>query len=97
MLTSKQRAYLRGLANKEETIFQIGKGGINDNLIAQVNDALEAREIMKLRVLETAPVTAREAAIELAEKTNSDSVQVIGSRFVLYKESKENKKIELPN
>lgn len=96
MLTSKQRAYLRGLANKEETIFQIGKGGINDNLIVQVNDALEARELMKLRVLETAPVTAKEAATLLAEKTNSDSVQVIGSRFVLYKESKESKKIILP-
>jgi RNA-binding protein len=97
MLTSKQRAYLRGLANKEETIFQIGKGGINDNLVVQVNDALEARELIKLRVLETAPVTAKEAAFELAEKTNSDSVQVIGSRFVLYKESKENKKIVFPN
>ncbi len=85
MLTSKERAYLRGLANPIETIFQIGKGGINDNLIEQVNDALRVRELIKLRVLENSLLSAREAAAEIAEKTESDAVQVIGSRFVLYK------------
>ncbi|MEE0928663.1 MAG: ribosome assembly RNA-binding protein YhbY [Acutalibacteraceae bacterium] len=95
MLNSRQRAQLRGLANTMETIFQVGKGGINDQLIKQVADALEARELIKLRVLETSPVTSREAADFIAEKVNADVVQVIGYRFVLYKESKENKSIQL--
>ena len=95
MLTSKQRAALRGQANKMETILQIGKDGISENTINQVDDALTARELIKLRVLETSPQTAREAADEIAEAVGADVVQVIGSRFVLYKESKENKKIVL--
>ena len=85
MITSKQRAYLRGLANKITPIFQIGKGGISDMLVQQVNDALKAREMIKLRVLENAPVFAREAAQELAEKCGAEIVQVIGSRFILFK------------
>lgn len=85
MLTSKQRSTLRGIASTYETIFQIGKGGIQDTLIAQVNDALRARELIKLRVLDNSPYTAREAADEIAEKTGADVVQVIGSRFVLFK------------
>lgn len=93
MLTSKQRAALRAMANSEDTIVQIGKGGINENLIKLADDALNARELIKMRTLETAPVASREAAEEIAFKTNSDIVQVIGSRFVLYRESKENKKI----
>lgn len=98
MLTSKQRAYLRSLANTEDTILQIGKGGINENLITQVRDALNARELIKLRVLETGPESAKESAAYIADKVNCDIVQVIGSKFVLYKESgnKEKKKIELP-
>ncbi len=95
MLTSKQRAQLRALANSIETIFQIGKTGVGDQLIKQVSDALEARELIKLRVLETSPQTAREAADSIAEAVSADVVQVIGSRFVLYKESKEHKKIVL--
>lgn len=95
MLNSRQRAQLRGMANTMETIFQVGKGGINDQLIKQVSDALEARELIKLRVLETSPVTSREAAEEIATATGADVVQVIGYRFVLYKESKENKRIVL--
>lgn len=95
MLTSKQRAQLRGLANSIDTIFQIGKTGVGDQIKKQVEDALEARELIKLRVLETSPQTAREAADEIAEAVGADVVQVIGSRFVLYKESKENKKIVL--
>ena len=85
MITSKQRAKLRGLANSLETIGQIGKGGIIDTIVAQTNDALTARELIKLRVLETCELTAREAAGELAAKTGAEIVQVIGYRFVLYR------------
>ena len=95
MLNSRQRAQLRGLANSLDTIFQIGKGGVTENTVKQVDDALEARELIKLRVLETSPVSAREAADEIAEKTHSDVVQVIGTRFVLYRESRDNKQIKL--
>ena len=95
MLNSRQRAQLRGMANSYETIFQIGKGGINDNTVKQVNDALEARELIKLRILETCPTTVRETADALANSTDSDVVQVIGTRFILYKESKNNKTIKL--
>lgn len=98
MITSKQRAYLRGLANGIDAILQIGKNGINDNLIKQVSDALEAREIIKISVLETALMSAKEAAIELGEKTHAEIVQCIGLKLVLYKQAreKENRKIELP-
>jgi len=96
MLSSKQRAYLRGLANNIPAIFQIGKGGINDNLVIQVNDALEARELIKVHVLKNSLLDTREVAEELASLTGSETVQIIGSKFVLYKESKENKKIQLP-
>lgn len=89
MLTSKERAYLRGLANGVQTIFQVGKQDISDNLIKQVSDALTARELIKLRVLENSGLTAREAAAEIADATNSEVVQVIGTRFVLYRESRE--------
>lgn len=93
MLTPKQRSYLRGLANDMDPIFQIGKGGINDNLIKQVNDALEARELIKLSALKTAPVSAAEAVAALAEATGAEAVFSIGNRLVLYRESKENKRI----
>ena len=95
MLNSKQRAQLRGMANGIDAIFQIGKGGINDQLIKQVEEALEARELIKRSCLETSPVKAREAADAVAAAAGGDVVQVIGSKFVLYKESKENKKIIL--
>lgn len=96
MITTKQRAVLRALANPLETILQIGKSGIVQTLINQVDEALIAREIIKLRVLDTSPVTAKEAALELAEKTNSDVVQVIGGRFTLYRENpKKADKIDL--
>jgi RNA-binding protein len=83
------------MANTMDTIFQVGKGGINDQLVKQVSEALEARELIKLRVLETSPVTSREAADSIASAVGADVVQVIGYRFVLYKESKENKRIVL--
>lgn len=86
-LTGKQRAQLRALANQLPTIVHVGKDGIGDNLIRQANDALEARELIKCRVLESAPFTAREAADALAPVTRSEVVQVIGTRFVLYRPS----------
>ena len=86
-LTSKQRAQLRGLANSIDTIVHIGKDGLGENLIKQANDALEARELIKCKVLENAEYTAREGAEALAAATRSEVVQVIGTRFVLYRES----------
>ena len=86
-LTSKQRAQLRGLANGIDTILHVGKDGIGANLIKQADDALEAREIIKGRVLENSMLTSREAAEELARATRSDVVQVIGTKFVLYRPS----------
>ena len=95
-MTSKQRAYLRGLANGLEAIFQIGKGGTSDNQIQQLKDALEARELIKISVLETAPANAREYGEEIAKLTDSTLVQTIGNKITLFKQRKENSKIELP-
>ena len=86
-LTSKQRAQLRGLANGIDTIVHIGKDGIGENLTRQANDALEARELIKCRVLENSMLTSREAAEELARAPRSEVVQVIGTKFVLYRPS----------
>lgn len=86
-LTSKQRAQLRSLANEIDTIIHIGKDGIGDNLIRQANDALEARELIKGRVLENSLLSAREGAEALAQATRSEVVQVIGTKFVLYRET----------
>ena len=86
-LTSKQRAQLRGLANTLDTILQVGKDGINENLVKQADDALEARELIKCRVLENSMLTAREACRELCVLTRSEPVQVIGTKFVLYRTS----------
>lgn len=95
MLTSKQRAYLRKLANPIDTIFQIGKGGISEDMLRGISDALEKRELIKLRVLENSDYTPREAADEIAERINAETVCTVGSRFVLYRESEKNKQIEL--
>ena len=86
-LTSKQRAQLRGLANGIDTILQIGKDGIGKNLVKQADDALEARELIKGKVLENSPLSPREGAEELAKATRSQVVQVIGTKFVLYRET----------
>ena len=96
-LTSKQRAQLRSLATNLDTIVHVGKDGIGDNLIKQVNDALEAREIIKGKVLENSPLSPREGAEELARATRSEVVQVIGSKFVLfrYQHNKEKRKIQM--
>ena len=95
-LTSKQRAQLRGMAATMDTILHVGKDGISDNLIKQADDALEARELIKGRVLENSMYTAREAAEELSVATRSEVVQVIDSKFVLfrYQHTKDKRKIE---
>ena len=95
MLTSKQRAQLRSMAAELDTILQIGKGGITENVIAQASDALRSRELIKGRVLETSLLTAREACDALCEACRAEGVQVIGSKFVMYKRSEKDPKIEL--
>jgi|NGEPerStandDraft_9_1074522.scaffolds.fasta_scaffold07977_2 RNA-binding protein len=85
MLNSKQRAHLRSMANTLETIVQIGRAGITDNIIMQAREALLARELIKLRVIDGSPITAKEAAQELSETLAADVVQVIGTRFVIYR------------
>lgn len=96
MLTSKQRAYLRGLANSYETILIVGKGGLTDTIYKQASDALKARELIKGKVLETCEFTSREAAHIIAENVGCDVVQVIGYKFVLYKPNPDEPKIKLP-
>lgn len=96
-MNSKQRAFLRSIANNITSIFQIGKNGISDNLIKQVDDALEARELIKLNVLETSPDDITDIANLLAEKTNSTIVQIMGNKITLYRARKKNSKIILPN
>ena len=96
MLTSKQRAYLRGLGAKFDTIFQIGKGGITDEICTQISNALEARELIKARVLENSGYTSREAAEEIGNAISCDVVSCVGGTFVLYRESVKKKRIELP-
>ncbi len=95
MLTGKERAKLRSIANGEDTILYVGKGGVTENIIKQAEDALAARELIKGRVLENSLLTAREACDEIAEKTGAEGVQVIGSRFVLYKPNPKEPKISL--
>ena len=94
-ITSKQRAQLRGLAMEEDTIIQVGKGGITENLVASVNAALKARELVKGKVLENSMLTAREACDALCRACNAEGVQVIGTKFVLYKRNEKEPKIQL--
>ena len=95
-ITSKQRAYLRGLAMNEDTIIQISKSGITDNLVMSVVDALRARELVKGKVLESSMLTAREACEELSERCGAEPVQCIGTKFVLYRRNAKEPRIELP-
>ena len=95
MLASKQRAQLRAMAQSLDTIFQIGKGGITEEICNQIYNALEARELIKARVLENSGYTAKEAANIIAEVIECDVVSCVGSRFVLYKESTKKKRIEI--
>ncbi len=88
-ITSKQRAFLRAQANTLQPILHVGKGGVVDTLIKQADDALEARELIKGKVLETAPATTKEIANEVAQAVNAACVQVVGRTFVLYRPAKE--------
>ena len=95
MLTGKQRSYLKSMANGIDSIMQIGKGGITENVIKQIDDALTARELIKISVLNNSMLEAKETANEIAEAVRAEYVQSIGNKFVLYRQSKE-KIIELP-
>ena len=94
-MTSKQRAMLRAFAQHLEPIVHIGKDGITDNIITQAGDALEARELVKCSVQQNSALTAREACDILCEALGADGVSVLGRKFVLYRESKNKKKIEI--
>ncbi|MFO3687902.1 ribosome assembly RNA-binding protein YhbY [Staphylococcus felis] len=96
VLTGKQKRYLRSKAHHIDPIFQIGKSGINSNMIIQLDETLEKRELIKIHILQNNLDDKQELANELSEQTNSHLVQLIGSMIVLYRESKENKQIELP-
>lgn len=98
MLSSKQRAYLRGLANKENAIFQIGKGGLSDEIINELDIVLEKRELIKITILETAFMSTRGACEAICEEIGAEPVQCIGNKVVIYRmaRAKDNRKIELP-
>ncbi len=95
-MNGKQRSYLKKLAHDLQPLFQIGKNGLTENFIEQMNQALEARELVKCKVLNNSMLDAKETANELARATNAEFVQAIGNKFTLYRESKDNKKIVLP-
>lgn len=95
MLTSKQRAKLRSMANGLDPIFQIGKDGVTENLIKGVDEALEKRELVKVSILENSPAQAKESMGLIAGRIGAEQVQCIGRRFVLYRESEKYKRIEL--
>ncbi|WP_424768984.1 ribosome assembly RNA-binding protein YhbY [Paenibacillus sp. sgz302251] len=96
MLTGKQKRYLRSLAHHLTPIFQVGKGGTNDHLIRHIEEAIETRELIKLSVLNNCLDDPKEIGAEVAAASGAELVQVIGKTIVLYKESKDNKQIELP-
>lgn len=96
MLIGKQRSYLKGLANNIEPIFQLGKNGLTENFVKQVDEALEARELIKINVLKNCDLDINEVARKLTDELDAEFVQSIGRKLVLYRESVENKKIELP-
>lgn len=96
MLTGKQKRFLRSEAHHLNPIFQVGKGCVNENMIKQISEALEARELIKVSILQNCEMDKDEVASELSSGANAELVQVIGNTIVLYKQSKENKTIQLP-
>ncbi|MYL46646.1 ribosome assembly RNA-binding protein YhbY [Virgibacillus halodenitrificans] len=96
MLTGKQKRFLRAEAHHLKPIFQVGKTGVNENMIIQINEALEKRELIKISILQNCMEDKDTIAEELAEGTQAEIVQVIGNNIIFYKESKENKTIQLP-
>ncbi len=95
MLTSKQRSKLRAMSQSLDTIFQIGKGGISEETCNQISNALEARELIKARVLDNSGYSAKEAANEISDIIGADVVSCVGTRFVLYRRSEKKTRIEL--
>lgn len=96
MLTGKQKRFLRSKAHHLTPIFQVGKGGVNENMVKQIAEALEARELIKVSVLQNCEDDKNDVAAALVKADRAHLVQTIGNTIVLYKESKENKQIELP-
>ncbi|WP_087971740.1 ribosome assembly RNA-binding protein YhbY [Oceanobacillus rekensis] len=96
MLTGKQKGFLRSEAHHLKPIFQVGKVGVNENMIEQISEALEKRELLKVSILQNCLEDKDTVAKQLSEGTQSDIVQIIGKNIVLYKESKENKNLQLP-
>ncbi|MBS4199743.1 ribosome assembly RNA-binding protein YhbY [Bacillus sp. FJAT-49732] len=96
MLTGKQKRYLRSLAHHINPIFQVGKGGVNENMIKQIDEALEKRELLKISILQNCDEDKETVASEIVEGTKAELVQIIGNMIILYKESKEHKEIKLP-
>ena len=96
MITSKQRSYLRSLAHNIDPTVYIGKAGVTDNMIKEIDQCLEARELVKIKLQEGAELDAKTVANELAPGLRAEFVQAIGRKFTLYRESEENKQIELP-
>lgn len=96
MITSKQRSYLRSLAHNVDPTVYIGKAGVTDNVIKEIDQCLEARELVKIKLQEGAVLDAKATANELAPVLGAEFIQAIGRKFTLYRESKENRQIELP-
>ncbi len=96
MLTGKQRSYLRSKANTLDPMFQLGKNGLTENFIKQVDVVLESKELLKISVLNNSGLDAKEVCLELADSLNAEFVQSMGNKLVIYRESKEEKKIQLP-
>lgn len=96
MLTGKQKRFLRSQAHHLNPIFQVGKGCVNENMLKQIKEALEARELIKVSVLQNCEMDKDEVGLKLSKGTNSELVQIIGNTIVLYKESTENKQLQLP-
>ncbi len=97
MITTKQRSYLRSLANKLQPIFQVGKGGIEENFLKQIDETLETRELIKIKTLNNSGITAREASDILCEELGCEGIQAIGGKIVIYRKSKNSPKIDLEN
>lgn len=95
MITGKQRSYLKSLANNLDPLLQVGKNGVTDSLIIQLDELLESHELVKVRVLKNSPVLAKEIIDDILEATGAEFVQRIGNKLTIYRESKDNKKIEL--
>lgn len=96
MIKGKQRSYLKSLANTMSPIMQIGKGGVSETVLNQIDDLLEARELIKISVLNNAGLEAKEVAVEVCEQLGAEYVQSMGNKMVIYRRSEENQKIELP-